>query len=72
MSRLGAKVVGIDASNKNVNIAKIHARKQLKIDYVCASPENFKTETKFDVILNMEIIEHVLILIIFLNQVQNY
>ena len=60
MSRLGAKVVGIDASNKNVNIAKIHAKESnLKIDYVCASPENFKTETKFDVILNMEIIEHV-------------
>ena len=60
MSRLGAKVVGIDASNKNVNIAKIHAKESnLKIDYVCASPENFKPETKFDVILNMEIIEHV-------------
>ncbi len=60
MSRLGAKVVGIDASIKNVNIAKIHAKESnLKIDYVCASPENFKTETKFDVILNMEIIEHV-------------
>lgn len=60
MSRLGAKVVGIDASNKNVNIAKIHAKENnLTIDYVCASPENFKTETKFDVILNMEIIEHV-------------
>ena len=60
MSRLGAKVVGIDASNKNVNIAKIHAKESnLKIDYVCASPENFKTETKFDVVLNMEIIEHV-------------
>jgi len=60
MSRLGAKVVGIDASNKNVNIAKIHAKESnLKIDYVCTSPENFKTETKFDVILNMEIIEHV-------------
>jgi len=60
MSRLGAKVVGIDASNKNVNIANIHAKKSnLTIDYVCTSPENFKTETKFDVILNMEIIEHV-------------
>ena len=60
MSRLGAKVVGIDASSKNINVAKIHAKKNdLKIDYFCASPETFKTNEKFDVILNMEIVEHV-------------
>ena len=60
MSRLGAEVVGIDASDKNISIAKLHAKKnQLKIKYFCASPENFSSETKFDVILNMEIIEHV-------------
>ena len=60
MCRLGAQVFGIDASEKNINIAKIHAKKNdLKIYYECTSPENFKTETKFDVILNMEIVEHV-------------
>ena len=60
MARLGAEVVGIDASNKNINVAKLHAKKNdLKIKYICTSPENFKTDTKFDVILNMEIIEHV-------------
>ena len=60
MARLGAEVVGIDASEKNVNVAKLHAKKNdLKIKYFCSSPENFKTDTKFDVILNMEIIEHV-------------
>ena len=60
MCRLGAQVFGIDASEKNINIAKLHAKKNgLKIYYECTSPENFKTETKFDVILNMEIIEHV-------------
>ena len=60
MSRLGASVVGIDASDKNINVAKLHAKKNnLKIEYFCTSPENFKTDTKFDVILNMEIIEHV-------------
>ena len=60
MSRLGAKVTGIDASTKNISIAKIHAKKNnLDIKYFCASPENFKTKKKFDVILNMEIIEHV-------------
>ena len=60
MARLGADVVGIDASEKNINVAKLHAKKNdLKIKYFCTSPENFKTDIKFDVILNMEIIEHV-------------
>ena len=60
MSRLGAKVVGIDASEKNINVAKLHAKKSnLDIKYFCTSPENFKINTKFDVILNMEIVEHV-------------
>ena len=60
MTRLGAKVSGIDASERNINVAKIHAKKNnLKIDYKCTSPEKLNTETKFDVILNMEIIEHV-------------
>jgi 2-polyprenyl-6-hydroxyphenyl methylase/3-demethylubiquinone-9 3-methyltransferase len=60
LSRLGAEVVGIDASEKNIKIAKTHASKNdLDINYYCASPENFKTKLKFDVILNMEIVEHV-------------
>ena len=60
MSRLGAKVVGIDASEKNINVAKLHAKKNnLDIKYFCTSPENFNINTKFDVILNMEIVEHV-------------
>ena len=60
LSKLGAKVIGIDASEKNIKIAKTHARKsKLKINYYCASPENFNSKEKFDVILNMEIVEHV-------------
>ncbi len=60
MSRLGAEVFGMDASEKNIEVAKIHARKSgLNIKYFCSSPEKFKTDLKFDVILNMEIIEHV-------------
>ena len=60
MCRLGANVVGIDASKKNIDIAKFHAKKnKLKIDYKVASPERLKTKIKFDVILNMEIVEHV-------------
>ena len=60
MCRLGANVVGIDASKKNIEVAKFHAKKsKLKIDYKVAAPEKLKTKEKFDVILNMEIIEHV-------------
>ena len=60
MSRLGADVMGIDASDKNIEIAKFHAKKDnLNIKYLCASPEQLNTSTKFDVILNMEIVEHV-------------
>ena len=60
MSRLGAEVFGMDASERNIQVAKIHAKKSgLKIKYLCSSPEKFKTNLKFDVILNMEIIEHV-------------
>ena len=60
MSRLGAEVFGMDASEKNIEIAKVHAKKSgLNIQYFCSSPEKFKTDLKFDVILNMEIIEHV-------------
>ena len=60
MSRMGANVTGIDASDKNIQIAKLHAKKnKLKINYLCSSPEKLKITKKFDVILNMEIVEHV-------------
>lgn len=72
MCRLGADVTGIDASKKNINVAKIHAKKnKLKIRYVCASPEKMKTNNKFDVILNMEIVEHVEDLNYFLKSCSN-
>jgi len=60
MQRLGANVTGIDASIKNINVAKLHAKKnKLNIKYLCSSPEKLNTKKKFDVILNLEIIEHV-------------
>ena len=60
MCRLGANVVSIDASKKNIEVAKFHAKKnELKINYICSSPESLKIDKKFDVILNMEIVEHV-------------
>ena len=59
MHRLGANVTGIDASKKNIEIAKIHAKKNnLNINYICTSPEKIEKKN-FDVILNMEIVEHV-------------
>ena len=60
MSKMGANVTGIDASDKNIKIAKLHSKKnKLKIKYLCSSPEKLKITKKFDVILNMEIVEHV-------------
>ena len=47
MCRLGADVTGIDASSKNITIAKLHAKKSnLKINYICASPETIKSKKK--------------------------
>ena len=69
MSRMGAKVVGIDASKKNINVAKYHAKKsKLNINYICSYPENLKKNKKFDVILNMEIVEHVEDLKLFIKE----
>tara|TARA_B100000575_G_scaffold213159_1_gene173959 strand:- start:32 stop:754 length:723 start_codon:yes stop_codon:yes gene_type:complete len=60
MCRMGANVTGIDASVTNIKIAKLHAKKNnLKINYIATPPENLRIEKKFDVILNMEIVEHV-------------
>ena len=60
MARLGANVVGIDASKKNIDVAKHHLNKSnLEIEYYNSSPENFNSKRNFDVILNMEIVEHV-------------
>ena len=60
MCRLGANVTGIDASITNIKIAKIHAKKnRLNIKYLSSPPEKLEIKKKFDVILNMEIVEHV-------------
>jgi 2-polyprenyl-6-hydroxyphenyl methylase/3-demethylubiquinone-9 3-methyltransferase len=60
MARLGGRVTGIDASEKNIKVAKIHAKKnELKINYLKKSPEELENKDKFDIILNLEIVEHV-------------
>ena len=73
LSRLGAKVVGIDASVKNIKVAKAHLKKsKLKINYICATPENLKIKKKFDIILNMEIVDHVENVDLFINKSSSF
>jgi len=60
LSRLGGVVTGIDASEKNIKVASLHSKKNnLKIRYLNKSPEQLNEFEKFDVILNLEIVEHV-------------
>ena len=72
ITRLGAKVTAIDASKKNIQVAKFHAKKNnLKINYLCSSPEKLNLNKKFDVVLNMEIVEHVEDLNFFIKKSSN-
>ncbi|MEN0001548.1 MAG: bifunctional 2-polyprenyl-6-hydroxyphenol methylase/3-demethylubiquinol 3-O-methyltransferase UbiG [Pseudomonadota bacterium] len=61
MARLGADVVGADASETNIEVAKIHmAQSGLDIDYRATTSEALQAEgEQFDIILNMEVVEHV-------------
>ena len=60
MRRLGATITGIDASYNNIEVAKLHSKEMnLDIKYIHCSPEDFNFDGEFDVILNMEVIEHV-------------
>ena len=61
MARLGADVVGADASTTNIEVAKLHATQSgLTIDYRATTAEDLaKAGEQFDVVLNMEVVEHV-------------
>ena len=60
LNRLGAAMTGIDASNNNIEVAKLHSKEMnLVIKYIHCSPENLNLKNEFDVILNMEVVEHV-------------
>ena len=60
MARLGGNVTGIDAAEKNIKIASLHSKKEnLKINYLNKSPEQLPKKEKFDIILNLEVVEHV-------------
>lgn len=61
MARLGATVVGVDPAEKNVEVAKLHAAQSgLTIDYRATTAEELADAgERFDVVLNMEVVEHV-------------
>ena len=60
LARLGGEVTGIDASEKNIKVAKLHSKKNnLNINYLNKSPEQLNDSEKFDIVLNLEIVEHV-------------
>lgn len=61
MARLGATVVGVDAAPRNIPVAQIHAEQSgLAIDYRIGTAEDLAASgEQFDVVLNMEVVEHV-------------
>lgn len=61
LCRMGAQMTSIDAGDKNIKTAMVHAEQGgLDIDYRCGYPEILADENlQFDVVLNMEVIEHV-------------
>lgn len=61
MCRLGADVTGVDASEKNIKTASVHAEGQgLDINYMFTTAETLAAKgAQFDIIVNMEVVEHV-------------
>src|ERR1022692_5039107 len=68
-TRLGAQVIGVDPSATNIAAAKLHADKgHLSIDYRCTTVEQMDVRERFDIVLAMEVIEHVSDVGLFLNR----
>ncbi|NDV98230.1 bifunctional 2-polyprenyl-6-hydroxyphenol methylase/3-demethylubiquinol 3-O-methyltransferase UbiG [Salipiger sp. PrR002] len=61
MARLGAEIVGVDAAERNIPVAQTHAEQSgLEIDYRFSTAEALaEAGEQFDVVLNMEVVEHV-------------
>ncbi len=72
MARLGGEVTGIDAAEKNIKVAILHSKtSNLKINYLNKSPEQLNIKENFDIILNLEIVEHVNNLDLYLKSCYN-
>jgi 2-polyprenyl-6-hydroxyphenyl methylase/3-demethylubiquinone-9 3-methyltransferase len=68
-TRLGAQVIGVDPSATNIAAAKLHADKgHLSIDYRCTTVEQMDVRERFDIVLAMEVVEHVSDVGMFLNR----
>lgn len=73
LARIGANVIGIDASYQAIECAKSHAKEQgLKIEYYNTPIENFKTNNQFDIIFANDIIEHVSSVSSFLENLEKH
>ena len=69
LSRLGAQVIGVDPSPSNIAAAKLHAdRGHLSIDYRCTTVEQMDVRERFDIVLAMEVVEHVTDVGVFLKR----
>ena len=69
LTRLGAQVIGVDASASNIAAARLHAdRGHLSIDYRCTTVEEMDVRERFDVVLAMEVVEHVSDVALFLSR----
>src|SRR6266849_1525995 len=67
-TRLGAQVIGVDPSATNIAAARLHADKgHLSIDYRCTTIEEMDLRERFDIVLAMEVVEHVTDIGAFLN-----
>jgi len=69
LTRLGAQVIGVDPSASNIAAARLHAdRGHLSIDYRCTTAEAMDVRERFDIVLAMEVVEHVSDVGMFLNR----
>ena len=67
LNKLGATITGIDASKNNIEVAKLHSKEMnLDIKYIHCSPENLNLQNEYDVVLAMEVVEHLLDINIFM------
>ena len=61
LARLGAQVIGVDPSESNIAAARLHAdRSHVAIDYRCTTLEQMDPRERFDIVLALEVVEHVI------------